>query len=51
MAVSAHESTIRKTLNHDGVHGKIARRKPLLSKKNIAANLKFAKDHLDDPEG
>ena len=31
--------------------GGIAKRKPLLSKKNIATRLKFAKDHLDDPEG
>jgi len=49
--VSVHESTIRKTLNKNGVPGRIARRKPPLSKKNIAAHLKFAKDHLDDPEG
>ena len=48
--VSVHKSTIRKTLNKDGVHGRIARRKSLLSKKNIAACLTFAKDHLDDPE-
>ena len=49
--VSVHESTIRKTLNKKGVHGRIARRKQLLSKKNIATCLKFAKDYLDDPEG
>ena len=46
-----NESTIRQTLNKHGVHGRIARRKPLLSKKNIAARLKFAKDHVDEPEG
>ena len=51
MAVSVHQSTIRKTLNKSGVHGGIARRKQLLSKKNIDTCLKFAKDHLDDPEG
>ena len=49
--VSVHESTIRKTLNKNGVYGRTAQRKPLLSKKNIAAHLKFAKDHRDDPEG
>uniref|UniRef100_A0A8C4NIR9 Transposase n=1 Tax=Eptatretus burgeri TaxID=7764 RepID=A0A8C4NIR9_EPTBU len=49
--VSVHESTIKKTRNKNGVHGKIARRKPLHSKKNIAPCLKFAKDHLDNPEG
>uniref|UniRef100_A0A8C5Q5G5 Transposase n=1 Tax=Leptobrachium leishanense TaxID=445787 RepID=A0A8C5Q5G5_9ANUR len=40
-------STIRKTLNKNGVHGRTPRRKPLLSRKNIAARLKFAKEHLD----
>ncbi len=45
--VSVHDSTIRKRLNKNGVHGRIARRKPLLSKKNIAACLKFAKEHID----
>ena len=40
--VSVNESTVRLTLNKSGVHGRIARRKPLLSKKNIAARLKFA---------
>ena len=30
--VCVHESTIRKTLNKNGVHGRLARRKPLLSK-------------------
>ena len=48
--VSVHDSTIRKRLNKNGVHGRIARRKPLLSKKNIAAHLKFAKEHIDDPQ-
>ena len=51
LAVGVHEATIRKRLNKNGVHGRIARRKPLLSTKNIATYLKFAKDHLDDPEG
>ena len=48
--VSVHDSTIRKRLNKNGVHGRIARRKPLLSKKNIAARLKFTKEHIDDPQ-
>ena len=38
-------------LNKNGVHVGIARRKLLLSKKNIAIRLKFAKDHLDESEG
>ena len=49
--VSVHASTIRKTLNKKGVHGRTARRKPLLSKKNTSAPLKLANDHLEDPEG
>ncbi|XP_034066668.1 guanine nucleotide-binding protein G(I)/G(S)/G(O) subunit gamma-10 isoform X1 [Gymnodraco acuticeps] len=49
--ISVDESTIRKTLNKNGVHGRTPRRtprrKPLLSRNNIAARLKFAKEHLD----
>ncbi|KAJ4927442.1 hypothetical protein JOQ06_015170 [Pogonophryne albipinna] len=45
--ISVDESTIRKTLNKNGVHGRTPRRKQLLSRKNIAARLKFAKEHLD----
>uniref|UniRef100_A0AAZ3QEJ1 Transposase Tc1-like domain-containing protein n=1 Tax=Oncorhynchus tshawytscha TaxID=74940 RepID=A0AAZ3QEJ1_ONCTS len=47
--ISVDESTIRKTLNKDGVHGRTSRKKPLLSKKNIAVRLKFTKVHLDVP--
>ena len=35
--VNVNESTIRRTLNINGVHGRVARRNPLLSKQNIAA--------------
>ncbi|KAF7654180.1 hypothetical protein LDENG_00073090, partial [Lucifuga dentata] len=50
--VHVHESTIRRTLNNSGVYGRAARRKPLLSKKNIVARLQFAKkDHVNKPEG
>ncbi|MGH0163515.1 UNVERIFIED_CONTAM: hypothetical protein FKN15_045389 [Acipenser sinensis] len=48
--VSVHDSTIRKTLGKNGIHGRVARRKPLLTKKNMNAHLKFAKKHLDDPQ-
>ena len=41
--ISVYESTIRKTLNKNGVHERTPRKKPLLSKVNIAARLKFAK--------
>jgi hypothetical protein len=48
--ISVDESTIPKTLNKDGVHGRTSWKKPLLSKKNIAARLQFAKEHLDVPQ-
>uniref|UniRef100_A0A8K9UYT4 Transposase Tc1-like domain-containing protein n=1 Tax=Oncorhynchus mykiss TaxID=8022 RepID=A0A8K9UYT4_ONCMY len=48
--ISVDESTIRKTQNKNGVHGRKPRKKPLLSKKNIAARLRFAKEHLDVPQ-
>ncbi len=34
--VNVHEPTIRRTLSNHGVHGGVARRKPLFSKKKIA---------------
>ena len=40
--ISVDESTIHKTLNKNGVHGRTPRKKPLLSNKNITAHLKFA---------
>ncbi|KAL0164294.1 hypothetical protein M9458_003174, partial [Cirrhinus mrigala] len=46
--VSVHDSTIRKRLGKNGLHGRFPRRKPLLSKKNIKARLNFAKKHLND---
>ncbi len=48
--VSVHDSTLRKRLGKNGLHGRVPRRKPLRSKKNIKAHLSFAKKHLDDPQ-
>ncbi|KAK3527966.1 hypothetical protein QTP86_013080 [Hemibagrus guttatus] len=48
--VSVHDFTIRKRLGKNGLHGRVPRRKPLLSKKNINARLSFARKHLDDPQ-
>uniref|UniRef100_A0AAZ3P037 Transposase Tc1-like domain-containing protein n=1 Tax=Oncorhynchus tshawytscha TaxID=74940 RepID=A0AAZ3P037_ONCTS len=48
--ISFDESMIRKTLNKNGFHGKTPWKKPLLSKKSIAARLKFSKVHLDVPQ-
>ncbi len=35
--VSVHDSTIRKRLGKNGVHGRVSRQKPLLTKKNTKA--------------
>ncbi|KAK3556132.1 hypothetical protein QTP70_005614 [Hemibagrus guttatus] len=48
--VSVHDSTIRKRLGKNGLHGRVPRRKPLLSKKNMKARLSFPRKHLDDPQ-
>ncbi|KAK3527102.1 hypothetical protein QTP86_010826 [Hemibagrus guttatus] len=48
--VSVHDSTIRNRLGKNGLHGRVPRQKPLLSKKNIKARLSFARKHLDDPQ-
>ncbi|KAG5841945.1 hypothetical protein ANANG_G00172420 [Anguilla anguilla] len=48
--VSVHESTIRKRLLKNGIHGRVARRKPLLTKRNINARLTIAKKPQDDPQ-
>ncbi|KAK3538661.1 hypothetical protein QTP86_011806 [Hemibagrus guttatus] len=48
--VSVHDSTIRKRLGKNDLHGRVPRRKPLLSKKNIKARLSFARKHLDVPQ-
>ncbi|GAA6067193.1 uncharacterized protein LOC117533128 [Tachysurus ichikawai] len=34
----------------NGLDGRVTRPKPLLSKKNIKARLRFARKHLDDPQ-
>ncbi|KAJ4923582.1 hypothetical protein JOQ06_021493 [Pogonophryne albipinna] len=44
--ISVDESTIRKTLNKNEVHGRTPRRKPLLSRKNIAAPANIGEDLL-----
>uniref|UniRef100_A0A3Q2VV05 Voltage-gated delayed rectifier potassium channel KCNH8 n=1 Tax=Haplochromis burtoni TaxID=8153 RepID=A0A3Q2VV05_HAPBU len=49
--VTFHDSTIRKRLNKYGLFGKTAQRKPLLSKENMAAQVRFAELHLSKPQG
>ena len=41
--ISVHDSTIRKRLGKNGIHGRVPRRKPLLTKKNKKAHLTFGK--------
>ncbi len=48
--VNVHDSTIRKRLYKNGIHGRVPRQKPLQTKKNIKTRLTFAKDYLDYPK-
>lgn len=48
--IFVYESTVLKTLNKQGVYGRTPKRRPLLTKKNIAACLTFAKEHIDTPQ-
>ncbi len=48
--VSVHDSTIRKRLGKNGIHGRVPRQKPLLTKKNTKARLTFAKKILIIPQ-
>ncbi len=47
---SVHDSTIRERLGKNGIHGKVPRQKPLLTKKNTKACLTFAKQYLYYPQ-
>ncbi len=48
--VSVHDSTIRKRLGKNGIHGRVPRQKPLLTKKNTKSRLTFDKKYLDYPQ-
>ncbi len=48
--VSVHDSTIRKTLGKNGIHEKVPRQKPLLTKQNTKSSLTFARTYLDYPQ-
>ncbi len=48
--VSVHDSTIRKRLGKNTIHGRVPRQKPLLTKKDTKARLTFANKYLDFPQ-
>uniref|UniRef100_A0A8C4TFN6 Transposase Tc1-like domain-containing protein n=1 Tax=Erpetoichthys calabaricus TaxID=27687 RepID=A0A8C4TFN6_ERPCA len=43
-------TTISAAIHQSGLYGRVARRKPLLSKRHMAARLEFAKRHLKDSQ-
>ena len=43
-------TTISAAIHQSGLYGRVARRKPLLSKRHMAACLEFAKMHLKDSQ-
>ncbi len=48
--ISVNDSTIRKRLGKNSIHGRVSRQKPLLNKKNTKARLTFTKKSLDYPQ-
>ncbi|KAK3543137.1 hypothetical protein QTP70_011676 [Hemibagrus guttatus] len=46
----SRRTTISAALHQSGLYGRVARRKPLLSKRNMTACLEFAKRHLKDSQ-
>ncbi|XP_051273026.1 uncharacterized protein LOC127373008 [Dicentrarchus labrax] len=46
----SRRTTIAAALHQSGLYGRVARRKPLLSKRHRAARLEFAKKHLKDSQ-
>lgn len=46
----SRRTTISAAIHQSGLYGRVARRKPLLSKRHMAAHLEFAKRHLKDSQ-
>uniref|UniRef100_A0A8C4RNL8 Transposase n=1 Tax=Erpetoichthys calabaricus TaxID=27687 RepID=A0A8C4RNL8_ERPCA len=46
----SRRTTIFSAIHQSGLYGRVARRKPLLSKRHMAARLEFAKRHLKDSQ-
>jgi hypothetical protein len=50
MGEPSRRTTIFGALHQSGLYGKVARRKPILSKRQMTASLEFAKRHLKDSQ-
>ena len=50
MGEPSRRTTISAALHQSGLYGRVARRKPLLSKRHMIACLEFAKRHLKDSQ-
>jgi len=46
----SRRTTISPALHQSGLYGRVARQKPLLSKRHMTAHLEFAKRHLKDSQ-
>ena len=46
MGETSRRTTISAALHQSGLYGRVARQKPLLSKRHMTAHLEFAKRHL-----
>ena len=50
VGITVTKRTISNTLHHEGLKSCCVHKVPLLKKAHVQACLKFAKEHLDDPE-
>ena len=50
MGEHSRRTTISAALHQSGLYGRVARQKPLLSKRHMIACLEFAKRHLKDTQ-
>uniref|UniRef100_A0AAZ3QD48 Transposase Tc1-like domain-containing protein n=1 Tax=Oncorhynchus tshawytscha TaxID=74940 RepID=A0AAZ3QD48_ONCTS len=50
MGEPSRRTTISAALHQSGLYGRVARQKPLLSKRYMTAHLEFAKGHLKDSD-
>ena len=50
MGEPSRRTTLSEALHQSGLYGRVARQKPLLSKRHMTAHLEFAKRHLKDSQ-